>query len=514
MVKVPTIPHDPRVISRDSGRMRGSLSGWRPPHTASLEQQASERDLTQGRSGDLVANDWAAHSGVNAITTSSVGTGLQPRSRIDYKRLGITKDQGLELQADIESLWREWTPHAHVRGKLHFEDLQFLGLRTMLVQGEMLHLPVMMHGSPLCPVKLALQDIRPSRLRTPADKQNIPHLVDGIECTPYGAPKKYWIATPEPRIGHVVSLSSLTSDQFTCVPAQVGHRTGCFHLYRYCEDEQVRGNSVLSPGINLFRHLSDVIDNELLAQVIVASMPVFISREQGESFPLSHTDMGEEGEKERIYHEHIEGGTILYGNDNEKPHILENSRPSPNFATFVSFVTRAAAASLGLPYEVITKDFSQTNYSSARAALIEAWRVYLLYRKWLEHHYCQPVFSMVMEEAWLAGKLKFPSTAPDFYDAITTYTKALWIGPPRGNIDPVKEVTATAMALDNKLMTYSEALAERGHDFDETMREREAEEIRLHSLQPEPANEKTIPDANKDRTKKEHQRADIEEGVE
>jgi lambda family phage portal protein len=191
-------------------------------------------------------------------------------------------------------------------------------------------------------------------------------------------------------------------------------------------------------------------------------------------------------------YEDIKPGTVMYGNRNEKPHILESSRPSPNFASFSEFVLRAMAASLDMPYEVLAKDFSKTNYSSARAALLEAWRVFTLYRSWLTRHYCQPIWSMVIEEAWLSGLLKFPSGAPDFYDAQSLYTKALWIGPSRGYVDPVKEIGAIVTALENRLTTYSEALAETGRDFDETMDEREEEEIRLAKFTPQPTKPSTF----------------------
>lgn len=471
----------PVAPSRNAGTMRGSLSGWRPPLTSTFGQQASERALAQARAEDLTGNDWAASSGINAITTNAIGTGLKPQSQINAKRLGITRDQALELQNEIEELWAVWTPQAHVRGMLHFEDMQFLGLRTMLRMGELLHLPVVL-DQPMRPVKLALQDVKPSRLRTPFDRQFDPSIVDGVQLGPYGAPEWYWLATPDAVSGYRnLDVSSLSSEHFTRIPARIGHRPGCFHLFRYTEDEQIRGHSVLNSGMNLFRHLSDSLDNELLAQVVTASLALFIGREKGSHLP-DYVDEDQDEKGESYHYEEVAGGTVMYGNPNEKPYVLENSRPSPNFAAFSEFVLRAMAASIDMPYEVLAKDFSKTNYSSARAALLEAWRVFLLYRSWLTRHYCQPIWAMVIEEAWLSGRLKFPSSAPDFYDAPLAYTKAKWIGPSRGYIDPVKEITAIVTALENHLMTYSEALAESGRDFDETVDEREDEERRLKGL--------------------------------
>jgi lambda family phage portal protein len=481
-----------RRASRNAGAFRGSLSAWRPPQAFSLEQQARERKVAQGRAADLTANDWAATSGINAITTNAVGTGLRPQSRLNAKRLGITPDQARDLQSEIEFIWQGWCQRAHVRGMLHFEDLQFLGLRTMLRMGELLHLPVM-RDAPGRTLQLAIQDVLPSRLRTPLDYISNPNIVDGVELASYGAPVAYWLATPQAQLSRALDMSSLGSDQFTRIPATLGHRPNCFHLFRYNEDEQVRGESVLAPGMKLFRHHSDSRDNELLAQVVTASMAMFIAREEGATaIPGYVREDTDEETGERTYYENISPGTIMYGNKDEKPYMLESSRPSPNFSAFSELVLRAMAASLDMPYEVLSKDFSKTNYSSARAALLEAWRVYVFYRSWLERHYCRPIWSMVIEEAWLTGLLTFPSGAPDFYDAVPLYTSSIWIGPARGYVDPVKEINATIKALENRLMTYSEALAERGRDFDEVMDEREEEEPRLAAFTSQPTKASTF----------------------
>lgn len=68
---------------------------------------------------------------------------------------------------------------------------------------------------------------------------------------------------------------------FTYVLTRVGHRPGVFHLFWHETDEQVRGVSAFSKGIELFRNLPDAIGYELFAQVIAASFPVFAALENG-----------------------------------------------------------------------------------------------------------------------------------------------------------------------------------------------------------------------------------------
>ena len=235
-------------------------------------------------------------------------------------------------------------------------------------------------------------------------------------------------------------------------------------------DEQVRGVSAFSKGIELFRNLSDAISYELFAQVIAASFPVFVALENGGVQLPDYVTEGREGDGERRERQLVQDlspGQFLYGNENEKPYVLESKRPSANFSAFVEIVLRATAASVGIPYESLTKDFSKTNYSSARAALNEAWKLYSFYRNWFGRLYCQPVYEMVIEEAFLRGMFELPKGAPGFYEARKFWCNVDWIGPSRGFVDPVKEITATILALQNRLMTYGEAWAETGRDFDE-----------------------------------------------
>ncbi|MFQ9491184.1 MAG: phage portal protein [Bilophila wadsworthia] len=232
----------------------------------------------------------------------------------------------------------------------------------------------------------------------------------------------------------------------------------------------MRGVSAFSKGIELFRNLSDAISYELFAQVIAASFPVFVALENGGVQLPDYVTEGREGDGERRERQLVQDlspGQVLYGNENEKPYVLESKRPSANFSAFVEIVLRATAASVGIPYESLTKDFSKTNYSSARAALNEAWKLYSFYRNWFGRLYCQPVYEMVIEEAFLRGMFELPKGAPGFYEARKFWCNVDWIGPSRGFVDPVKEITATILALQNRLMTYGEAWAETGRDFDE-----------------------------------------------
>lgn len=486
---VSTRRYVPRA-SHDAGAYRDPISGWRGPQAATSQAAEQERKVAQRRADDLAANDWAATSSLSAITQNAIGTGLNPKAAIPAAMLGISIEEAARIGKEMEWAFARWMETADISGLCHFYDLQLLGLRGMLAKGEMLHLAVMLTESERKSqgrlFSLAIQSLCPERLRTPQDLTTDPAIKDGIRFSEAGRPETYYIANPKASgLDAFATTETLLSQDFSAIPLFRNNRRLVFHLYLKMVEEQTRGFSMFSPGISLFRNLTDALQYELFAQVMAASFPVFIATETGQA-PLG----AEETPQGERYHE-IRAGNVYYGEANEKPIPLESKRPSANFASFVEIILRAIAASEGIPYESLAKDFSKTNYSSMRAALNEAWKVYNFYRQWFGRSYCQPIWQMVIEEAILRGFVRLPKNAPPFSACPELWCNAAWVGPAKGFVDPVKEIQAVALALKNGLMTYGEAWAERGGDFDEACETLQAEKEMLNKIGLDPYGQKT-----------------------
>jgi len=90
-------------------------------------------------------------------------------------------------------------------------------------------------------------------------------------------------------------------------------------------------------------------------------------------------------------------------------------------------------------------------------------------RKWLAKKFCQPIFEQVIEEAVLKGYIDLP----DFLEnpiAKKAYLGAVWYGNSPGQIDPVKEVTASVVKINNGLSTRErEATELNGSDWNENL---------------------------------------------
>lgn len=468
-------------VRRLSGSGEGTLGNWNPRREQRLAENRSF-DTIMARAESLVANDGHAASSVSSLALNVAGPGLRPQSYPDHTALGITEDQAEAFADSAESAWVIWCKEAHAGDTLTFDDLQYQAVHSMFVTGEFLHLPTWL-DEPGRTFGLAIQDLHPARLRTPSDLQHRAEVRCGVHLGKYNRPLGYFIANPS---DNTSSLSSLTSDHFTYVPRKIGHRYACLHRFHSDMPEQLRGISILSPAMKLFRDLSDYVDYELVGALIAASFTVFI---EAPGDPLGGMGGGLDGKSAAgptaSYPPQLQPGTLTTGHAGHKPHIISSARPGPTFDAFYERILRAAAASTGQPYEMVAKDFSKTNYSSARAALLEVWKMHTLYQEWFVRGNLNPIWGMVMEEAWLRGLLAVPAGTPSIYDSprmAQAWLSCVWTRPPRGQIDQVKEREAERRGLESLTETRTAICHSRGLDFETIARTLQREEKLLKKL--------------------------------
>ena len=273
-----------------------------------------------------------------------------------------------------------------------------------------------------------------------------------------------------------------------------GHRYKVLHGFPILEPEQIRGIPFFSPAMKMFRDLSDYLDAELVSNIVTAAFSVFI--ETGASDPygtaqamatITETGYKSDSSTYDNRYEEIEPGAVMYGNTGEKPHTLAADRPGRSFEPFIKSILKSIANSVGIPYPVLFRDFEGMNYASYRSAMLEAWRVFKSRRQWLNEKLCRPVYNMLIEEAYLRNNIKMRL----FYKNFWQYMQCEWIGDAKGQIEPIKEVQAEILAINNRLKSREESLLEQGREFKPTMEQIKKEQILMDELeiQPEAAGE-------------------------
>lgn len=465
-------------VSRVAGGHRGTLAGWWPRRNTD-ESASRERDVIARRAEDLAANDAHAAGLIGGLATNVVGTGIKPQSQVEAAALDLTDEDAVsELRDQIEAAFSLWAMRADAGGRMTFDMLQALNIRTTLIQGEFCNLCVNMAdvGGGLPPGRhfsMALQSISPQRIQSPFGQWYSPDVHDGVKLGAFGEPTGYWIAQPD-MTGNIPFGQALNARYY---PANIAHRPVVLHAFPQTDPEQFRGRSILAPAMKFFRDLNDCLDYELVGQLVAAAFPIAITSDMSGLLQGFGTEFKDQvrfrRDDERVAD--VQPGSVLelYQGEDVKP--LESKRPGNNFDPFVTRILRAAGAAAGIPYEVVVKDFSKTNYSSARAALLEAQRVFRCYQQWLIVSFCQRVWRAVVEEAFVRGMVKIPQGAPDFYDAMDAYLAVSWIPPRPGHVDPTKEIDAEIAAKEAGVTTDAEIISARGGDWEAVYRQRARE---------------------------------------
>jgi capsid protein len=154
------------------------------------------------------------------------------------------------------------------------------------------------------------------------------------------------------------------------------------------------------------------------------------------------------------------------------------ARPASNFREFEGAVLRNAAAGLGISAQQLSQDWSDVNYSSARAALLEAWKTLTRRRLDFAYGFAQPIYTAFLEESMEVDGLPMPKSGPvpDFLECRGAYARANWMGPGRGWVDPVAEKQGAVLGMDAGLSTLEmEAAENAGEDWEELLDQRQIE---------------------------------------
>jgi lambda family phage portal protein len=153
--------------------------------------------------------------------------------------------------------------------------------------------------------------------------------------------------------------------------------------------------------------------------------------------------------------------------------------PGDNFQEFDKSLARLAATASGSSVADATGDYSDVNYSASRMANETPYQINMRRRKMITEAFYRAVFEAWLEEALEVGSIELPRGALPFYAAREVYTEALFLGSGRLQPDPLKAAQATKLEIEMGLATLTDALAERGKDFESVLEERRSEREQL-----------------------------------
>lgn len=461
---------------------RKELADWQPVVAPADAELLPELGTLVARSRDLGRNHGIASSGFQTLVDNIVGTGLRLASMPDYRALGKDIDWAEGWSRHVEALWRAYSESFlfDVARQLNFHGSTAMVLRTTLLSGEVLALPLWIE-EPGVTFATTFQLIEGDRLTNPNYQFDTDRIRGGIEIDEYGKPLAYYLRKAEYPGHWMVPGMYFPAGAWERIPATTEWgRKRVLHIYDKDRIGQSRGKPLLTSVLEQFKmfdhyqrtELQSSIVNSLVAGVIETPM------DQAAIADLMGGDPNQYLSKKMEWKTSLRGGAMipLYPGDKLTP--FTPARPANQYANFVETVLRHIATALNMPYELLIKDFSKTNYSSARASLLEAWRFFNSRRQWISTYWAAPVYQLWLEEAVNKGLIE----APGFYDNFAFYTRAKWIGAGRGWIDPVKEAQAAVIRIQAKISTLEMECAEQGNDWQDVLEQTALERARMQQL--------------------------------
>ena len=482
------------------------IATWSPPIKSADAEVLPDKKMIDARARDLWRNDAYVQAGANTHKDSIVGSMFMLNSKPVFKALGKGYDEtwSEEFQEEVEALFTLWaeSPMNHVDASRQNDltALIRLAVGVYVFGGEVLATAEWLKGSDR-EFHTAIQMVDADRLSTPYDQAPNPRVRGGILHDANGAPRTAYIQMQHPN--DFRSLMSANGLFWRAVPfRKPWGREQVIHIKEQQRPAQSRALSSLAAGLREVAIVKKFRDVTLQNAVVNASYAATIESELPSEVVFQQLGAGGAGTASDAVSQYASGFLTAVSEylsnarnvsiDGVKiPHLFPGTKlnmkpmgtPGGVGQDFEASLLRYVAASLDISYEELARDYTKTNYSSARAAMTQTWRFMQSRKKMVADRLANSIFRLWLEEAVNKNRLStFPARKAGMlytngylnlmFDAISS---ASWIGASRGQIDELKETQAAVLRLKYGLATHEDELMRLGKDWRAVFRQLERE---------------------------------------
>lgn len=412
-------------------------------------------------SGSTVSN-----AGPNAEVLSAASM-LRARARDQIRNTGFGKNakrqwgtrlwstgmmpvwqSGKIRNARLAQLWAQWSRTCWGNGPseagsrweqagLHmvngaFESGEVLALRRKHTNSEKRHLG------------LTFDLIEPDHLDDSKDGQVFQdgsYVRGGIEFSERGIRRAYYLYDLHPGESEL-RVHSLRSKRVEA--------SEVVHLFEPDRPGATRGVPHSSAVADQSHNLASYLQYDIQQKKVAACFAAFVTRPDADALPIG-TETGKVGEGQRG--ERIQPAMIHYLANGESVQIAAPAQAGGVEQTSLVML-REIAAGYHIPYEILTGDWSKTNYSSSRSGLI-GFADYVNQYRWLV---LRPALDGLvwwfLEAAYALGAL----------DVAPEQIKWEWTEPEFRLLDRLNEAQADELELNLGTLTWAQAVAAKGYD--------------------------------------------------
>lgn len=477
-----------------ASRFSKQIAGWTPPLQSADLDILPHKSLLDARARDLARNDAYVQGGAQQHKDSIVGAFYMLNSKPTWKVLGRTEEWAEAFQNEVEekfTLWAEspmkWVDAARQND---FTAMIRLAVGVYVFSGEVLA-TVEWPKQADREYRTALQMIDTDRLSTPDTMLMDRNVRGGIKSDAYGAPVSAFIRTAHPSDFYFQDFSRSWKEVKWRKP---WGRSQIIYLREQQRVDQTRGISEITAGLREIAITRKFRDVNLQKAVLAATYAATIESElppaavyqqlgspMGTDSSLADVTVDYGVAYLQALNEYAGAAKNLLIDGAKIPHLFPGTKL--NFQTagapdgvgqeFEQSLLRYLSVSLGIGYEELSKDFSKTNYSSARASMGMTWRFMQSRKRVVADAFANETFRLWLEEAINNDRIdSFRASEADvlytngylntMFDALSN---ADWIGAARGQIDELKETQAAVLRIKYGLATHEDELSRLGKDW-------------------------------------------------
>ena len=440
-------------LSTDQSRLKWSRS-WT---AGSGDHHLSDSDLAsmRGQSYHMDRNNIIWSSLMDRWIDNVVGAG--PTFRIRTGK-DIKRNEALE-----ERMVEYCENEIDIRGLMDIVSMMRTGLRTIGNGGDVGYIMT---------DQWALQAIEPDLIVTPKGRSRGHGIVAGVELGDLDRIKAF-------HVGRWTQYGYADPSSTMEIPAE--YMLYVPYLKRF---SQTRGVPIMAGSLDLFEAIDNYIDAVVVSAQVGACQGLVVKSEHGAALGEAMANANEEttDDNDTEYLQEMMPGRVWYLQGGESVEQVRPEQPSAEFEPFVRQITRLLGLPLGLPLELAALDFSETNYSNARAAFLQAHVNFRTWQRLLDVRFLRPFTRWILPHLaqdigarWNEKKDRF----------VWQQTGWQWV-------DPEAQANAMQTMLDINATTLQAELGKNGMWWRDVMTQRKIEkdlekELGLEKKEPAPA---------------------------
>lgn len=449
------------------------LSGFLANSLSANEDITPSRRILVSRARVLDMSVPIARAAIDRIVSGVVGGGLLWDDPVSSEFFSDDLAHYKEIVKDIQKKLKIWSlSHAcDCQGILTFAQLQRIVCRNWLLSGDVFLIRVqkgdlsgwrVIEGD-RCATPL---EFTPKTVMSPKyiNPENGRTVIDGVELDDFGEPTAYFFFRNYDYI----------NNEWERIPAKDDDGLPLvIHVYNAERPDQYRGVPLLSSVIETIYGTACYAQSELQAAILESCYSLFIESDLQPSIdPFAPTDV-EDLNKPLIPDENYKlspdntsplgiPGAVKRANligpgetrrllPGENIKAIDPKRPNSGFENFMKTQNGMIAAAIGVPLQVLQSTYDGTTYASARAATVEAWRTFKVYRSIFIESFIKKIVEVFAYESLFN---RYDEPMPELAKIISL--ESSWTGPAAVCLDPTKELQAYDQALQMGLVSVDE----------------------------------------------------------